>query len=141
MLLSTVKKMYMKNSGKNLFWSIENSVEILDKLKARDFNATSLSTLDFSTLYTTLPHKLIKDKHIEKTLITLHVTTETHSLLQKNIKKTHAWSCQNVCDALNCFLNNIFIRFGTTLHRQVIVMPMGTKCAPLIANLFLFLFL
>ena len=38
-----------------------NSDEILDKLKARDFNATSLSTYDFSTLYTTLPNNLIKD--------------------------------------------------------------------------------
>ena len=53
-----------ERSGKNLFWSIKNSGEILDKLKARDFNATSLSTYDFSTLYTTLPHNLIKDKLI-----------------------------------------------------------------------------
>ena len=36
--------------GKNLFWSIKNTGEILDKLKARDFNATRLSTSDFSTL-------------------------------------------------------------------------------------------
>ena len=57
-------KRYMR-SGKNLFWSIKNSGEILDKLKARDFNATSLSTYDFSTLYTTLPHNLIKDKLID----------------------------------------------------------------------------
>ena len=39
-----------------------NLGEVLDKLKARDFNATSLSTYDFSTLYTTLPHNLIKGK-------------------------------------------------------------------------------
>ena len=45
--------------------SIKNSGEILNKLKARDFNATSLSTYDFSTLYTTLPHNLIKDKLID----------------------------------------------------------------------------
>ena len=38
---------------------------VLDKLKARDFNMTSLSTYDFSTLYTTLPHKLIKDNLID----------------------------------------------------------------------------
>ena len=49
----------------NLFWSIKNSGEILDKLKARDFNATSLSTYDFSTLYTTLPHNLIIYKLID----------------------------------------------------------------------------
>ena len=54
-----------ERSGKNLFWSIKNSCEILDKLKAGDFNATSLSTHDFSTLYTTLPHNLIKAKLID----------------------------------------------------------------------------
>ena len=58
------EKVY-ERSGKNLFWSIKNSGEILDKHKARDFNATSLSTYDFSTLYTTLPHNLIKDKLID----------------------------------------------------------------------------
>ena len=54
--------MVYERSGKNLFWSIKNSGEILDKLEARDFNATSLSTYAFSTLYTTLPHNLINDK-------------------------------------------------------------------------------
>ena len=60
------EKVY-KRSGKNLFRSIKNSSEIFDILKARDFNATSLSTYDFSTLYTTLPHNLIKDKRIDIT--------------------------------------------------------------------------
>ena len=55
------EKVY-ERSGKNLFWSIKNSGEVLDQLKARDFNATSLSTYDFSSLYTTLPHNLIKVK-------------------------------------------------------------------------------
>ena len=45
-------KLY-ERSRKNLFRSIENPGEILDKLKARDFNVTSVSTYDFSTLYTT----------------------------------------------------------------------------------------
>ena len=58
------EKVYEK-AGKNLFWSIKNSGEMLDKLKTRDFNATSLSTYDFSTLNTTLTHNLIKDKLID----------------------------------------------------------------------------
>ena len=53
-------------------------------------------------------------------------------------KKYHAWSCQNVCDALTFLLDNIFIRFGTKLYRQVVGIPMGTNCAPLVADLFLF---
>ena len=50
----------------------------------------------------------------------------------------HAWSCQNVCDALTFLLDNIFIRFGTKLYRQVVWIPMGTNCAPLVADVFLF---
>ena len=58
------EKLY-ERSAKNLFLSIKNSSEILDNLKTRDFNATSLSTYDFSTLYTNLPHNLIKDQLID----------------------------------------------------------------------------
>ena len=35
-------------------------------------------------------------------------------------------------------MDNIFIRFGTKLYRQNIGIPMGTNCAPLVADLFLF---
>ena len=35
-------------------------------------------------------------------------------------------------------LDNIFIRFGTKLYRQVVGITMGTNCAPLVADLFLF---
>ena len=53
-------------------------------------------------------------------------------------KKYHAWSCQNVCDGLTFLLENIFIRFRTKLNRQVVGIPIGTDCAPLVAYLFLF---
>ena len=43
-----------ERNGENLFWSIKNSGEILNKLKSRGFLASGLSTYDFSTLYTTL---------------------------------------------------------------------------------------
>ena len=96
--LTAVKKHVIKycekvyeRSGKNLFWSVKNAGEILDKLKARDFNATSLSTYDFSTLYTTLPRNLIKDKLIDLIERTFQregspYLEEMHFLLQKNLK-------------------------------------------------------
>ena len=40
------EKVY-ERSGKNLFWSIKNSGEVLNKLKSRGFRATSLSPYDF----------------------------------------------------------------------------------------------
>ena len=53
----------------------------------------------------------------------------------------HAWSCQKVYDELTFLLdNNFFFGFGTKLYRQVVGIPMGTNCAPPIANLFLFCF-
>ena len=42
-------------------------------------------------------------------------------------------------DILTYLLDNIFIRFGTKLYRQIVgIPPVGTNCAPLIADLFLF---
>ena len=43
-----------------------------------------------------------------------------------------------VSDALVYLLDSIFIRFGTKLYRQTIGIPMGTNCAALVADLFLF---
>ena len=43
-----------------------------------------------------------------------------------------------MCDALHYLLDNILIRFGSKLYRQIVGIPMGTNCAPLVADLFLF---
>ena len=43
-----------------------------------------------------------------------------------------------MCDALHYLLDTIFIRFGSKLYRQIVGIPMGTNCAPLVADLFLF---
>ena len=105
-----------------------------------------MSTYDFSTLYTSLPHNLIKDKLIDLIEITfqregspyLACNDRNAFFTSEKPKKYHAWSCQNVCDALTFLLDNIFVRFGTKLYRQVVGIPMGTNCAPLVADLFLF---
>ena len=41
-------------------------------------------------------------------------------------------------DTLIYLLDNIYIRFGSKLYRQNVGIPMGTNCAPLVADLFLF---
>ena len=43
-----------------------------------------------------------------------------------------------MCDALHYLLDNIFIRFGSKLYRQIVGIPMGTNCTPLVTDLFLF---
>ena len=43
-----------------------------------------------------------------------------------------------MCEALIFLLDNIYIRFGSKLYRQIVGFPMGSNCAPLVADLFLF---
>ena len=105
-----------------------------------------MSTYDFSTLYTTLPHNLIKEKLIN--LIEWTFKREGSPYIACNerqafftsedTKRYKLWSCHNVCEALIYLLDNIYIRSGTKLYRQIVGIPMGTNCAPLVADLFLF---
>ena len=44
-------------------------VKFLNKLKSKGFLASSFSTYDFYTLYTALPHNLIKEKLTELDLL------------------------------------------------------------------------
>ena len=39
---------------------------------------------------------------------------------------------------LEFFIDNIFVSFGGILFQQVVGIPMGTNCAPLLADLFLY---
>ena len=144
MLLNTVKKS-MKGPVK-IFLVNKNSCEVIDKLKSRGFRASSLSIYDFSTLYTTLPHNLIKDKLVD--LIerifqregSLYIAcNDTHTFFTSDpVRNYNLWSCLKVCEALTALLDNIYIRFGSKLYRQILGIPMGTNCAPLVAVLFLF---
>ena len=80
----------------------------------------------------------MKEPSREEALLTLHVMIKIYFFTSEKPKKYHAWSIQNVCDALTFLLDSIFIRFGTKLYRQVVGIPIGTNCAPLVADLLLF---
>ena len=105
-----------------------------------------MSTYDFSTLYTTLPYNLIKEKLINLIEWTFKregspyiACNERQSFFNSgDIKQYTLLSCQNVCEALIYLLDNIYIRFDTKLYRQIVGFPKGTNCAPLVADLFLF---
>lgn len=134
------------NSGVNYFWSIKNSSSVLNKINNLN-NISHLSTYDFSTLYTSLPHQQIKDKlkHLIKWTFAregkMYLTTRegfaffSHKIYNKNYK---SWTCNELCDALTYLIDNIFVEFQDKIYRQIIGIPMGTNCAPLVADLFLY---
>ena len=47
-------------------------------------------------------------------------------------------TCLDVCKSLSFLLDNIYVRFGDAVYRQDIGIPMGTNCAPLVTDLFLY---
>ena len=48
------------------------------------------------------------------------------------------YTADNSCTMTEFLIDNIFVQFGGRLFRQAIGIPMGTNCAPLLADLFLY---
>ena len=92
-----------------------------------------MSTYDFSTLYTTLPHNLIKDKLVDLTERTfqregsLYIACNDRNAFFTSdaVRNYNLWSCQKVCEALTFLLDNIYIRFGSKLYRQIVGIPLA----------------
>ena len=49
-----------ENSGVNLFWSIDNSLEVINAINSKRYTVSEINTFDFLTLYTSLPLHLVK---------------------------------------------------------------------------------
>ena len=48
------------------------------------------------------------------------------------------YTADQICRMVEFLIDNIFVKFGGCLFRQVIGIPMGKNCAPLLADLFLY---
>ena len=46
------------------------------------------------------------------------------------------YAADNICQMIKFLIDTIFVQFGGCLFRQVIGIPMGTNCVPLLADLF-----
>ena len=57
-------KRIAKNRGFNRMWIVDNSVEVIDKIKEinNKNQVRNIRTYDFSTLYTFIPHKQLKQQ-------------------------------------------------------------------------------
>ena len=153
--LTAVKDYVMKysetafsNSNVNYFWSIKNSSEVIEKLRLRNFQGSQVSSFDFSTLYTSLPHDLIKAKVLSLVNWCFYRSRESKSYLCTSLKagffsnkkydSYRCWSCAELCEAFTFLMENIYVQFDGMVYQQIVGIPMGTNCAPLIADLFLY---
>ena len=98
----------------------------------------TISTYDFTTIYTTLSHNLIRNQFVDlientfrrEEVLYLACNEDRAFFASEEHKKYDLWSCQKVTDALIHLLDNIYNIFGSKLYRQNVGIPMGTNCAP-----------
>jgi hypothetical protein len=144
----TICRRYETNYGINPMWIIHNSKSFHNKAAKvnRSRTARNVRTYDFSTLYTSIPHKKLKSKLawvIKEAFKSSKY--EFISVYQSDARWTNSprestqkMDCQKVIRLLNWLIDNIYVTFGDQCFRQVIGIPMGTDCAPFLANLFLY---
>ena len=137
-------------SGVNTFWVIQNNSPVINsvnQLKKRSA-AKSITTFDFSTLYTKIPHdKLIfvlnslVDFCFKSNDCKYLVITRYGAKWSNNISKNDIWfDGTKMKVAVAYLLDNCFFMTGKILFRQIIGIPMGSDPAPFFANLFLYFY-
>ena len=96
-------------------------------------------------IWASIPHEKLKHRiHelLEKTYAVRRksfIATDNFRTFWTDEKKCNRYhfSCRNLCHAVDFLIDNIFVRFGGKVFRQVIGISMGTNSAPLLADLFL----
>ena len=66
------------------------------------------------------------------------VTSKSVPKSNDSVRNSNLWSCQKMCEALTFLLDNIYIRVGSKIYRQIVGNPMDTYCVTLVADVFLF---
>ena len=139
-----------RNSGANCFWIINNSTQVLNKLSKLNntIAATHFDSFDFATLYTNIPHdllgncldNLIKEAYRVRGATYISVG-RFNAFWSDKLFKGHAnITVDKLIEYIMFLINNIYVRVGNRIFKQTIGIPMGTDCAPLLANLFLFFY-
>ena len=149
-LIFKMKRGYYRKSGYftglKQFWPIdshEDVVKALDKLSNKN-KAVSISTFDFSTLYTKIPHaKLIEVLHstaksvFNDTNRKFVCVSINNAYFVKNKSKYFMFNVDDVNICCKFLVDNAYFRIGDAIFRQTIGIPMGSDPAPFFANLFL----
>ena len=139
-------------SGFDRFWIVDNSTSIVELINKSNLSSVKdVKTYDFSTLYTNIPHSELK--RAMAWVIKKAFTGQGKKYI--NVQKTRTcWSDskmkpregnwqvtkKELLDMVFYLIDNIYVTCGDKVFRQIIGIPMGTDCAPFLANLFLYFY-
>ena len=126
-----------------------NSQQVLNTLSRINYFSLAKhnDNYDFSTLYyTSIPHDSLK--HAMKCLIQeaykvrdnmFLVVRGNGKAIWSDVPSTkHSFSEDKLTSHVEYLMDHTYVNLGNKVFRQRVGIPMGTDCAPLLANLFLF---
>jgi hypothetical protein len=110
----------------------------------------SIKTYDFTTLYTTIPHDKLKtrlfgiidscffNKNGKRKYSYLVINHSRTYFVIHDSDSMHKYSEVDIKEILGFLIDNIVVVFGNRIFQQTVGIPMGTNCAPLLADSFLY---
>lgn len=152
----------IRRTGVRRFFVVNSYDQVSHFLKGwvRNRYSSALHTIDFSKMYTTLPHKDLIARIGNVIREAARSRFPSGSLANVGIRATRrgdSWSCKwakgnhAVHDRDSQFIpiklfitlvaylvNNSYVHARGILMRQTLGIPMGTNCAPLLADLYLY---
>lgn len=147
-------------------WIAQDAQTVVNRLNQLNKNhnpdeAIQMEVWDFSTLYTTLDHEDLKSRMREiidwafqrakddsgQCLWSLVCDADKRKskwscaqirTLKKNEKASSKWfNAEKLANWLDYVVDNTYVTLGNHTFKQRVGLPMGTQCAPIVANLYL----
>ena len=151
----SLSKYENKFNGFNDYFIIDDRKEVIELMEM--MNATrkrggrkKVSTYDFSTLYTSIPHDKLKAKIKEfvndifrKKDKSFVISSYRNAYMSQNRSKRStdvSFTKDELIKAIEMIVDNSYVLYKNYIHRQIIGIPTGTSCAPHLANIFLFMY-
>ena len=114
--------------------------------KSPNFNfITNIKSFDFSTLYTTIPHQKLKSRLatiIRNSFIHKNWKSEIQILrpyfVREHSDSKSKYTEEDIIRMLGFLVGNIFVVFAGKVFQQIIGIPLGTNCPPLLADICLY---
>ena len=138
-------------SGVNQMWILKKSKDLLENLKSQSLKyCSNINTFDFSSLYTTIPYSKLKSRLKEldnlcffnkkgtRRFKYLVLGYDSAYFVKNHTESNKKYTEEDIVNMLDFLIDNIFVEFGGRIFQQTIGIPMGTNCAPLLADLFLY---
>ncbi len=136
-----------KNTGYKYFWSVTNSHQVVEYLEARQRKGKikQLVTCDFSTLFTKLPHYIIKSCLYQLIEMCYKNSGKRYIIVKRNFScysndvseeaNSVSLSKEDVFEIIEVVLAETYVQFGAKIFKQICGVPMGGNASTLISDL------